>query len=255
MPVMEIKPEEQTSKPLSKRWIILRRVFVCCAVIIFFYPTPFYRLFLPALSGVRSKTTNQEVSSEKIVPIKSGSSFQVRRLGYTYNLVPRANYELIGRVIDIDRYHGWWERFAHGHDIGRVIYNALAPLDLVIGYQKMAEPATIKNFNFSHEYRLMWWQPKQQLSEMSDLLRMFNNFHIVPATPKIAWATKSIMRGDVVRFKGKLVDVTSSQYDWWNLTTGTGHDQYHKDFYGGQYATMCFIVYLEELQIGQYVYK
>lgn len=253
MPEAQFKTAPTTQEPPPKKTSKVKKIVLLGAVILFFYPTLLYRLIIPIISG-SSATPVTEQSFESIQEIKSTNTFTLERQNYTYNLTPRANYELYGRIIDIDRYHGWWEKFAHGHDEGRMLYNALSPLDLVIGYQQMADPQNINRFKFSHEYRLMWWMPKTQ-QNISTLREMFNNFHIIPATPSIAFASKMLMRGDMIRLKGLLVDVNTPLYQWWKLKTGFGHSQYHKELYGGQYATMCFIVYVEEMQIGSRIYK
>lgn len=259
MPAVDIQHQEPQTTSVSNRLPEpkshkLKTALIVGIVVLYLYPTPLYRLLVPFFSGTSATPVNQ-APAEHIEEIKNASAFTLQRQNYTYNLLPRAKYELYGRIIDLERYSGLWERFAHDYDQGRMIYNALSPLDLVIGYEQMAEPAQIKQFKFKHEYRLMWWQPQTRLPNMTTLLSQFNNFHIIPATPRIALATKTLMRGDMVRLKGLLVDVTTPLFDWWKLTTGTGHHQYHKEFYGGQYATMCFVVYVQEIQIGKKIYK
>ena len=260
MPAVEFQHQKSQATSLSdqlpprQKSHKLKTALVAGVVFLYLYPTPLYRLLVPLFSDTSASPTAL-ASAEHIEEIKNAQTFTLQRQDYTYNLLPRAKYELYGRIIDLERYHGLWERFAHDYDQSRMIYNALSPLDLVIGYGQMAEPKQIAQFRFKHEYRLMWWQPKTKLPNMVTLLSQFNNFHIIPATPRLALATKALMRGDMVRLKGFLVDVTTPLFDWWKLTTGTGHHQYHKEFYGGQYATMCFVVYVQEMQIGRNIYK
>ena len=223
------------------------------ALVLIIYPTPFYRLFVPIVSGTRMVEPLTE-SADVIEKLDNPSKFELERQHHSYILRPRKKYQVYGRIIDIDRYHGLWEKFAHDYDNGRMIYNALSPLDLVIGHGQMADKDFLKNFEFKHEYRLMWWKPLKPI-EYTSFQHLFNNYHIIPATPRIALATRTLMRGDMIFLKGLLVDVKSPDYTWCELSTGGNYNEWHKEFYGGQYATKCFILYVQELRVNNYLYK
>jgi hypothetical protein len=78
--------------------------------------------------------------------------------------------------------------------------------------------------------------------------RYSSNTHVIPATPNLARAAKSLHAGDVAELTGKLVFIKGKKGDyncWWNSSlsrsdTGDGS---------------CEVLYLERLKTGDHYYE
>lgn len=166
--------------------------------------------------------------------------------GIDITFYPQKLYETTAKIGILERYDGWWEKFYHGHDKNRRIYNSFSPIDLALVHGYGAFHPKFGSC-FRHEYRLLWSCPEIDRT-------YFNNYHIIPASRNIQKGLATLQKGDIVHIKGRLVNVKVP--NWNEMKTGTSHNMTHKkQFAGGLYTGMCFIVYLEELIIDSYIYK
>lgn len=207
------------------------------------------RLVYPSLYAVpyneRLAVWDKDVFSD--LSGERSSPFSKKYLDKKITFIPKKAYAVTARIGILERYEGWWEDFYHGHDESRKIYNAFAPIDIAFVH---GEGAYHEKFDscFGHEYRLLW--------SCHEINRdYFNNYHMIPATNKIKKGLETLIKGDIVYIKGRLVDVKVP--DWSeDMHTGTSHNMTHENqFAGGMYTGMCFIIYLEELAVNGYLYK
>lgn len=166
--------------------------------------------------------------------------------GVPITFLPQKAYVANARIGIIDRYDGLWEKFYHGYDKRRRIYNSFAPLDLALVHGKSAYHQKF-NSCFKHEYRLLWSCPEISSNN-------FNNYHMVPINKNVRKGLETLKKGDIIHIEGLLVNV---QVPTWNeMKTGTSHNMTHEDqFAGGLYTGMCFILYLKKLAVDGYIYE
>lgn len=91
----------------------------------------------------------------------------------------------------------------------------IAPMDIVLGWKRMSDPAILKNIGIRQNYRFYFWHvedfplPRQELESSS------TNIHLIPATPQVEEKIKSIRKGQVVSLKGYLVDAKAPDGFLW----------------------------------------
>lgn len=108
--------------------------------------------------------------------------------------------------------------------LGKKYYNdgkqaSIAPLDLALGWQQMAEPAVYNRLNITNSNR--WynyrWSGAPPLVP-SAIVKMSANTHIIPANAQVKKALKGVRKGDIVTLKGYLVhyreDVGNRWWEW-----------------------------------------
>lgn len=122
-----------------------------------------------------------------------------------YQLRPLADFALRARVLSREGY------FA---DAGA----DLSPLDLALGWGRMADPAVYEPLNITQGgrwYRYTWRDqppiPPQEIIESSA------NMHLIAATPAVERALKHARKGAYIRITGKLVEATRP--DGWRWTS------------------------------------
>ena len=227
---------------------ILKWVIAGAFLFFFFNPEyikrPIYQRFFAKpyekQLNVWEKDVFKDLGDEQRKPF----SKEYNKINITF--VPKKAYEVTARIGILERYDTLWERFAHGYDDNRKIYNSFSPIDLALVH---GNSAYHEKFNscFKHEYRLLWSCP-----EISQ--DYFNNYHIIPANDNLRKGLETLHNGDIVYVKGVLVNVKVP--GWFEMKTGTSHNMTHKDqFAGGQYTGMCFILYLREMPANGYIYK
>ncbi len=144
-----------------------------------------------------------------------------------YELTPRAEFEIRARVLSRKNY-GW------GTEAD------LSPLDLALGWGVMSDQAVIDRIEISQGAR--WYYTRYQLPSPvpeQEIIHNSGNMHMVPADDRIWQKLKEVRTGDIVRLRGKLVDIDHPS--GWKWRTSLRRD----DTGGGS----CEIVYLEDLEI------
>ena len=238
---MKLKTEKFVRKIL--------KIAVFCALVFFYnhqeyIKKPLYQYLYAKPYAKQIIVWEKDVFSE----LSSGQSqpFSRNYDGRNIVFIPKKAYAVTARVGYVDRYEGIKERFFHGYDTNRKIYNSFAPLDLALVYGNSAYHEKFDTC-FKHEYRLLWSCP-----EIST--EYFNNYHIIPANDNLLKGVATLKKGDVVHVEGLLVNVKVPA--WNEMLTGTSHNMTHKNqFAGGLYTGMCFILYLQKLMVDGYVYE
>lgn len=92
----------------------------------------------------------------------------------------------------------------------------IAPMDMVIGWNKMSDPAILKNIVVKQSDRFYFWKVKDFPLPRQELELFSTNVHLIPNTSAILESLKTIQKGQVVELSGYLVDVKSSDGFIWS---------------------------------------
>jgi hypothetical protein len=112
-----------------------------------------------------------------------------------YTLIPRAHYDITGRVLVRSRYSDDW-------------FAAISPLDLSLGWQDMSDNASLANFTFTEHERRFYMHPlNDSIKDYNWVLAESSNNHLIPQDSDIESQLMAIRAGNVVELEGELVDV------------------------------------------------
>jgi len=144
-----------------------------------------------------------------------------------YELTPRAEFEIRARVLARKDYS--WGTEAD-----------LSPVDLALGWGVMSDQAVLDRIEISQGSR--WYYTRYELpAPISDkeIIQNSSNMHIIPAQNRIKKKLQDVRVGDIVRLRGRLVDIDHPSGWYWRTSlsredTGSGS---------------CEIVYLEDIEI------
>ena len=153
----------------------------------------------------------------------SDSPFEFRG----YQVRPLAAFALRARVLSREDYYAGREA-------------DLSPIDLALGWQRMAEPAVYERLNITQGgrwYRYSWSDeppiPPQEIIQSSA------NMHMIAATPQVERALKKARKGGFIRITGKLVEVThASGWRWTSSLTRSDSG-----------ANSCELVFVESAEV------
>lgn len=113
-----------------------------------------------------------------------------------FHILPLAEFSIRARVLSRENYV-----FDEGAK--------LSPMDLALGWQRMADPQVYKTLNITQGgrwYRYSWHHapplPLQEIIESSA------NMHMIPASESVERILQQAQEGRFVRLKGYLVEVT-----------------------------------------------
>ena len=93
----------------------------------------------------------------------------------------------------------------------------LSPLDLALGWQRMADPAVYKRLDISQGgrwYRYRWGAEGPPLPQ-GEIVRSSANMHLVPANEAVAAAIDRVKEDQTVRLQGWLVEIRSEDGWMW----------------------------------------
>ena len=144
-----------------------------------------------------------------------------------YELTPRAEFEIRARVLARKDYS--WGTEAD-----------LSPVDLALGWGVMSDQAVLDRIEISQGSR--WYYTRYELPapiSEKEIIQNSGNMHMVPAQNRIRKKLKDVRVGDIVRLRGRLVDIDHPS--GWHWRTSLSRD----DTGSGS----CEIVYLEEIEI------
>lgn len=94
----------------------------------------------------------------------------------------------------------------------------IAPYDLVLGWQRMSDPAVIKDINIRQNNRFYYWRVDEFPIPRAEIELSSTNLHIVPDSPQIAEKLAKLKRGDVVSIVGYLTDVKDQDEFIWTTS-------------------------------------
>jgi hypothetical protein len=221
------------SQPISKRDVQLVTAF-SMAVLFFFGLLLFYLLVFSGPEGVAV----QEVIDATAVPVQrdlpTAEPIILDSRGYTWRMVPRAEYRIAARVIGSKSY---WDR-----------QSRFAPLDLALGWGRMSDPAVDDWITWRQSGRAYRYSWTGRLPFEDTTIRDHSaNVHVIPAGANLSLALKRLRPNDVVLMEGLLVDVEGGRGSETQLvrTSLTRTDSG---------AGACEILYVQRLVVGQREY-
>ncbi len=137
---------------------------------------------------------------------------------HTFQITPRANYDIMARLLHkrlylSDKYEG-----------------DLIPYDLAFGWGAMSDTDILSSFFlFDHKPdtfggRMLWvtWQlnkgedSKAFPASIGDPMQQVSNNHVIPANKAVFRQLAALKTGDMVRLRGYLVDITDKQRIGWH---------------------------------------
>ena len=222
---------------------------------LFFYPAYLYRLIYPYIFAKPVAGKLQISDKDFFADLEDAKDYQIKSSKVTFILSPKVKYAVTGKVAYVERYSGWWEKFAHGHDKSHTLYNYFSPMDLTLVYGPLANKEKYQYINFDHEYRTAKMTYSRAVITHEELINYLNNYHIIPANRRVKRGLDTIITDDTIYIEGYLVNIRAVEEPWFVLNTGLRHDQWHKELYGGNYAPMCFILYTTKLVVKHRVYE
>lgn len=143
-----------------------------------------------------------------------------------FTLTPVARFEATARVLARRDYRGDVEA-------------ALAPTDLALGWGRMSDPRVTASLRFSQAARWYHWRYARAPIPPREIEHSSANMHFIPATDAVAQALARVRVGDLVAFRGSLVD--ARRVDGWTWRTSRRRDDTG--------AGACEIVYVEDLRV------
>jgi len=189
----------------------------------------------PAITGVDDSPIDISGDPEQ-TPIQDPLPITFSKGGYDWVITPRASYVLRGRVLSRKNYRSGWNA-------------VLSPCDVAMAWGKLVEDGLYEKLDWSQSNRWYWWEYGPDFSHENTLVaRYSSNTHIIPATPNVARAAKSLGRGDIAELRGDLVRVDGRKGGntvWWNSSLARTD----------QGDGSCEVLYLRSVRTGGRVYE
>jgi hypothetical protein len=118
-----------------------------------------------------------------------------------YEITPLEPFEMQARILSTKKYTTGKE-------------SDLVPVDLALGWGKMADPAVTNQITITQSNRWYHWQVKDFPIPRREIETNSANMHLIPGSPAIAAAIKSVKVGQMVKFSGDLVEANDTQAGW-----------------------------------------
>ncbi len=166
---------------------------------------------------------SQPLADSPVQAPTSDAAFEFRG----YQVKPLATFAVRARVLSREDY-----------SLGREA--ELSPVDLALGWKRMADPAVYEALNITQSgrwYRYSWRnQPPIPLQE---IIESSANMHMIAATPVVERALLKARPGGYIRITGRLVEVTHpSGWRWTSSLTRSDSG-----------ASSCELVFVDAVQI------
>jgi hypothetical protein len=127
-----------------------------------------------------------------------------------YTITSLESFEIQARVLSSTRY--FLDRESD-----------LAPVDLALGWGVMADTAITDQIEISQRNRWYYWHVDTFPIPRNEIESNSANMHLIPATPQIESAIKSVKVGQMVKFSGDLVEVKGKD-GWHWKSSQSRHD-------------------------------
>ena len=143
-----------------------------------------------------------------------------------YFITPLADFEANARVLSRKNY-----RWGRESDI--------SPTDLTLGWGRMSDEAVYGQINIRQNNRYYYGRVEKFPIPRREIETQSANMHMIPASKSVQRAIKSVRKGDIVSFSGKLVRAeTADGWQWSSSLTRTDTG------YGA-----CELVYVKEFEV------
>jgi hypothetical protein len=155
-------------------------------------------------------------------PAEGTGAFEYRN----YAIKPLARFGGTARVLSRKNY-----------SLGRAA--KLCPVDLALGWGPMSDERVLDKVSICQFDRYYVWSVKELSIPRVEIERNSANMHMIPATPEIKKLLRTLKKGNLVEFKGYLVEVAAPDGWRWRSSlsrsdTGSG---------------ACEVVWVEELNV------
>ena len=128
--------------------------------------------------------------------------------------------------------------------LGKEIYRLdrearLAPVDLALGWGPMSDSAVLEKLSISQGQRFYFWRATDLPLPPEEISSHSANMHLIPADAAVEHRLKSLRKGQVVHFRGYLVEARSPDGWRWRSSlsrTDTG-------------AGACELVWVEDVEV------
>lgn len=173
---------------------------------------------------LQGQSTTQQVFAE--VPQQTSTSAAPFALK-EYQVKPLAQFAIRARVLGREEYS-----FGREAD--------LSPVDLALGWRRMAEPAVYEPLNITQGgrwYRYSW--SSQPPIPLQEIIESSANMHMIPANAAVERALRKARKGNFIRLTGQLVEVThQSGWRWTSSLTRSDSG-----------ANSCELIFVETVQV------
>ena len=163
-------------------------------------PVPTFKPIQTSIDPVQTAVTSKPITWQ--------------RKKYTWQLTPRAQIQITGRVLSRQTYSRDWQ-------------SEISPLDLAIGWGELYDTEVDKWVQWRQSGRWYYYRwPDEAPYDEKYLRTHSSNIHIVPATDNLSALLLKIDQNDRIVMEGKLVDIeaTSETNIWWSKTSLTRTD-------------------------------
>jgi len=155
-----------------------------------------------------------KVSADPVQTAVTEKPITWQRKKYTWELQPRAQIQIIGRVLSRQTYTRDWQ-------------SEISPLDLAIGWGELNDTEVDSWVKWRQSGRWYYYHwPNEAPYDEKYLRTHSSNIHIVPATENLETILLKIRKDDRILLEGKLVDIeaTNESKRWGNTTSLTRTD-------------------------------
>jgi len=157
-------------------------------------------------------------------------------VGYNFVITPLAHYVLRGVVVSRESYHAGWNA-------------SLSPCDVALVWGELAAADAWRRLEWSQSGRWYFWRwHGHRPFSNGEVVRNSSNTHVVPASPDLESAARSLAPGDIAELAGELVRIDGRRGQesvWWKSSlsrTDTGDGS-------------CELLYLRRLRVSGKVYE
>lgn len=153
-------------------------------------------------------------SADPVQTAVIGEPITWQREKYNWELTPRAQIQVIGRVLSRRTYTRDWQ-------------SEISPLDLAIGWGELNDTEVDNWVKWRQSGRWYYYRWPNEAPYSETYLRTHSsNIHIVPATESLEAILLKIRKDDKILIEGKLVDIeaTSEIKSWSSQTSLTRTD-------------------------------
>jgi hypothetical protein len=193
-------------------------------------------------AGCGSKPTGEDASPIDVslppeqTAIPDPDPIRLEAGGYVFVIAPLAQYVLRGVVVSRENYRTGWNA-------------SLSPCDVAMAWGELATGDGWRKLAWSQSGRWYYWRWHGEQPFTNALVaKNSSNTHIVPASPNLARAAKSLAPGDIAELAGDLVRVDGRRGQekvWWVSSlsrddTGDGS---------------CELLYLRRLRVNGKIYE
>ena len=118
-----------------------------------------------------------------------------------------ANFDITARVLS-KRYYG-------SDDM-----SDFCPVDLALGWGKMSDQSVIDQLDIKQQHRWYVWRTKRFPIPKKEIELSSSNIHIIPANEEVEDSIDEIVKGNIIKIEGKLVNVSrkGEKFKWKSST-------------------------------------